>query len=179
MYLKRFNKVARAAACAALVGGAVLPTMAGAQDGRFGFVNTPVVLEQAPQAKQARDRLQTEFAPRDQELVDMTKRIEGLQEKLKRDGSVMSETERRKLERDIVAEQRELKRARDAFGEDFNIRRNEEFAKLQRHVAKVIVDVAKENGYDLILESGVVYASDRVDITTKVVERLQKGTAAP
>lgn len=149
-----------------------LPTAAGAADLRVGFVNTPRVLEEAPQAQAARERLKTEFSPRDQQLVESAKRVKALEDKLTRDGAVMSEQERTKLERDIVAERRELKRSRDEFSEDLNIRRNEELAKLQRQVAQAIVDLAKEQGFDLILEAGVVYASEKVDMTEEVVQRL-------
>jgi outer membrane protein len=86
----------------------------------------------------------------------------------------MSEEERRKLERDILSQKREIKRARDEFTEDFNIRRNEELGKMQREIALSIVTLAKEKGYDLILENGVIYASDRVDITKLVIERLKR-----
>ncbi len=143
-----------------------------AQGVRMVFVNTPEVLKEAPQAQEARDRLKTEFAPRDEKLASSGSALKELEEKLERDGAIMSESERRKVERDIVSARRELKRSREEFNEDFNIRRNEEFSKLQRKVAKAITDLAKENGYDLVLEAGVVYASDKVDITESVVERL-------
>lgn len=138
------------------------------------FVNTPKVVEEAPQAQAARERLQQEFAPREAELIAAQKKLKALDEKHNRDGSTMSEEQRRKLEREIMSQQRELKRARDELNEDLNIRRNEEFTRLQRTVAGVIIDLAKEKKYDLVLENGVVYNSQRVDITAEVIERLQK-----
>lgn len=144
-----------------------------ADGAKVGFVNTGRVLENAPQAQAARKKLEKEFAPRDSEIASMQRKLKALDEKLTRNGDVMSDDERRKLERDRLTQQRELKRTRDAFTEDLNLRRNEEFAKLQRIVAKAIVDIAKENGYDLVLEAGVVFASDKVDLTDKVLERLR------
>lgn len=144
---------------------------------RVAFVNSGEVLAQAPQAEQARTLLQAEFAPRDAQLVADQQKLSSQEERLSRDGMAMSDDERRRLEREVIALQRDLKRARDEFTEDLNIRRNEEFAKLQRVVSRVIVEVAKEGGYDLVLENGVVYASDRVDITAKVIERLRKAQA--
>lgn len=141
---------------------------------RIAFVNTPTVLEQAPQAEAVRTTLQSEFSPRDAGLVAEQKKVKDLEDKLARDGAVMSESERRKLERDILGQKREIKRARDEFTEDFNIRRNDELAKMQREIALSIVSLAKERGYDLILENGVIYASDRVDITKDVIERLKR-----
>lgn len=148
-----------------------------AADVRIAFVNTNKVLEQAPQAESARTLLQNEFSSRDARLVAQQKKLRSQEERLAHDGTMNNE-ERHRLERDVVAQQRELKRARDEFTEDLNIRRNEEFARLQREVASVIVQVAKELDYDLVLESGVVYASDRVDITPQVLARLKKNLAA-
>lgn len=141
---------------------------------RIAFVNTPQVLEKAPQAEAVRNTLQSEFAPRDAKLVTDQKKVKQLEDKLSRDSAIMSDEERRKLERDVLSQKREIKRARDEFNEDFNIRRNEELSKMQREIALSIVGLAKEKGYDLILESGVIYASDRVDITNEVIERLKR-----
>lgn len=141
---------------------------------KIGFVNTAKVLERAPQAAEASSRLQSEFASREAELVSSAKELKAKEEKLKRDGAVMSEEARRKLEREILTMQRDIKRARDEFKEDLNLRRNEEFAKLQREVAQAVVDLAKEEKFDIILESGVVFASESVDISKKLLERLKK-----
>lgn len=145
-----------------------------ADSARIAFVNTPQVLEQAPQAEAVRNTLKAEFAPRDDKLVAEQKKIKELEDKLARDGAVMSDDARRKLERDILGQKRELKRSRDEFTEDFNIRRNEELSNMQRDIAMSIVRLAKEKGYDLILENGVVYASDRVDITEEVIAVLKQ-----
>jgi len=141
---------------------------------KIGVVNPAVLLEKSPQAEAARKRLEREFAPRDRELVRKQKELRRLEERLARDGAVMSEAERRKLEREIRSRRREIKRAQDEFREDFNIRRNEEFGRLQRRVYRAIVELAREQKYDLILGDGVIYADKRVDVTEKVLRRLQE-----
>jgi outer membrane protein len=145
-----------------------------AAEARIGFVNTPRILEQAPQAKMARERLEQEFAPRDSELAAAQRTLKAQEEKLARDGAILSEEERRKLEREVLTQQRDLKRAREAFTEDLNLRRNEEFSRMQREVGDAIVAIAKQDGYDLIFETGVVYASDRVDLTERVLGLLRQ-----
>lgn len=141
---------------------------------RIGFVNAAKLLEEAPQATAARDNLQQEFAPRDRELVAMQKELKALEERLGRDAAVMSENERRNLERDILNRKRDLKRSQDVFREDFNLRRNEELGKLQRLVIETIRTVSKEQKYDLMLTEGVLYASEQVDVTDLVLKRLKE-----
>ncbi len=141
---------------------------------RIGYVHTKRVVEKAPQAVAASNKLQSEFASREAGIVAQQKELKKQEEQLQRDGAIMSEEARRKLERDILGLQRDIKRSREEFTQDLNIRRNEEFAKLQREVAAAIVAIAKEEHFDLILESGVVFASEQVDLTGKVIERLKK-----
>ena len=141
---------------------------------KVGFVNMDRVEQEAPQVEAVRNKLQREFAPRDRELVSQQKGLKKLEDKLSRDGAVMSESQRRKLERDILSARRDLKRAQDEFRDDLNIRRNEELGTLQRQVVDAIRDLSRAEKYDLILSAGVIYASDRVDVTGKVLDRLKR-----
>ena len=149
------------------------PLTALAVDLNVGVVNAAKVIEDAPQAEAARKKLEQEFAPRDKKLVALQKELRSQENKLERDGPIMSESARRTLERDIISLKRDFKRGQDEFREDLNLRRNEEFGKLQKRVSEVIISIAKEGKYDLILTDGVIYASDKVDITNRIVERLK------
>jgi len=145
-----------------------------AEDYKLGAVNAIRVLEQSPQAENARNIIEKEFAPRDQTLVAQQKELKTMEDRLVKDGAIMSEAERTKLERDIINKKRDLKREQDEFREDFNFRRNEEFAKIQKDIVDAIQKVAKENNYDVVLSDGVIYASPKVDISELVIEYLKK-----
>ena len=139
---------------------------------KVGFVNIPKVLEKAPQAESARTRIEKEFAPRDRELLDRQKEIRSLEDRLVKDGAVMSASERQRQEGEIRATKREIRRLQDEFREDLNLRRSQELSKLQRKVTEVIQSLAKAEKYDLIVTDGVIYAGERVDITDKIIGRL-------
>lgn len=146
-----------------------------AEDGyKLGAVNALRVLEQSPQAEAARNMIEKEFSPRDKELVAEQKKLKALEDKLSKDGAIMSEQERAKLERDIISGKRDLKRSQDEFREDLNFRRNEEFGKIQKQIIEAIQKVAKDNKYDVVLGEGVIFASPRVDISNLVIEHLKK-----
>lgn len=161
-----------------LLAAMALPGAASAEL-KIGVVNAIKILEGAPQAEAARKQLEKEFASRDRDLVARQKTIKEMEDRLARDGATMSEAEARKLERDIVSKRRDLKRDQDEFREDVNLRRNEEFGKIQKEIVQSIQDVAKSEGYDLVLGEGVIYASDKTDITNAVLERLRKGSSSP
>jgi len=139
---------------------------------RIGFVNIALVLKEAPQADAARKKLETEFAPRDEKIVAMQKRLKQLEEELARDADIMSDEMRKKKERQIVLEKREIKRTREEFNEDLNIRRNDELNKLQKLVYDAIVALAKDEKYDLVVGDNVIYAADTVDLSERVLKRL-------
>lgn len=145
-----------------------------AADTRIGIVNTAKLLKEAPQSEAARKKLESEFAPRDVKIVDLQKLIKVLEDKLSKDAAIMSDTARKKQEREIVSKKRDVKRVREEFTEDFNFRRNEEIGKLQKLVSETILSLAKENKYDIILNESVIYASQQVDITANVLKRLRK-----
>ncbi len=152
----------------------VMSTAATAEDLKVGVVNIPKLMEQSPQAQSASKMLEKRFAPREAELTDQREAIRKLEEQLERDGDVMAASRRAELEREIRDRSRDFKRASDDFKEDLNIARNEELAKLQRQVLQAIVEISKQENYDLVLTDSVIYASQRVDFTGKVLEKLQE-----
>ena len=165
--MKIFKQLMVALAAYAVLTG---PAMA---ESKVGVVNTVQLMEEAPQAKAAQSNIETEFAPREKELVSLQKNVRKLEEKLARDGAVMSEKESSKLERDILSKRRDLKRSQEEFRDDLNIRKNEVLSKLQRQMYEATVSLAKEKKYDVILGQGVVYSSDNVDVTDMVLEKLK------
>ena len=164
--IRRYGWLALALAWTAATGPAV------AIDLRIGFVDVARVLDQSPQAEEARQRIQAEFAPIDQEIVRLQRELRTLEDRLVRDGAVMANEERMRLERDVLSRKRELRRLQEEFREDLNLRRNQELQKLQRQVVLTIRAMAKSEGYDLVISDGVLFASERVDITGTVLERL-------
>lgn len=145
-----------------------------AENYRIGFVNATRVFEESPQYKEARDRLQNEFSRREKELLSSQKQLQQLEEKLQRDGAVMSEDEVKRLERDILSRSRRLKNSQTAFREDLNLRQNEEFKKLRTQIREVIQEVGKAEKMDLVVSDGVVYYSDRIDISDLVLKKLKQ-----
>jgi outer membrane protein len=153
--------------------GLLVGMNAEAADLKVGFVNIARLLEKAPQAEKAKKELEREFAPRDKKLVTEQKEIRQLEERLTKDAAIMGESERQRLDKDVLSRKREAKRLQDEFREDFNLRRNEELTQLQKEIFEAIQSLAKDENYDLLLTDGVVYASDVVDVTSKVERKLE------
>lgn len=141
---------------------------------KLGYVDAARILEKAPQADMATKRLKEEFAPRESEILALQKKVTEAEDQLRLNADVMTEDARGKLERDTLGNKRELKRLQDVFKEDLGFRRNEEISKIQALVRKIIEQLGKDEKYDLIMYEGIAFASERVDLTDKVLERLKK-----
>jgi outer membrane protein len=143
-----------------------------AADYKIGFVNTERLFREAAPAKRAQQKLEREFAARDADLQRLTKQVRDLQTTLDKDGPTMGEAERRNKERDLANQTRDLQRMQREIREDINLRRNEELSGVQERANKVIQQIALDEKFDLILQDPVVYASQRIDITDKVIKAL-------
>ena len=149
-----------------------IPALAQAPDYKIGFVNSERLFRDAVPAKRAQQKLEKEFAGRDAEIQKLAKQVRDLQAALEKDGVTMAEAERRNKERDLANMSRDLQRAQREFREDLNLRRNEELAAVQERANKVIQQIAIDEKFDLIIQDPVIYASQRIDITDRVIKAL-------
>ncbi len=151
----------------------ILASVASAQDLKIGVVNLPLLMDSSPQTKQAFVALQEEFSPRQREMLAKQKDLQTKDENYKKDRAVLSEGERRNIEKDLREGQRDLTRMNTEFTEDFNLRRNEELSNIQRTLLKEVQDYAQKQGFDLVVGDGVLYASESVNITKQVLAAME------
>ena len=141
-------------------------------DTKIGFVNTEKLLREAPFSIAAQKRLEKEFSAREQELQKMAKQARDVQGQLDKEGVTMSETERKNKERELANLNREFQKQSREFREDLNLRRNEELSQIQERARKVIVEIAKTEKYNIIIEQAAVYVDPKNDITDRVMKAL-------
>ena len=165
------QQISRLAVAIALL--AVMAVPVSAQDLKIGVVNIPALMQRAPQTKAAMDALQEEFAPRQRDIVAKQKEYEDLAGKFQKDATVMGETERRNMENELRELQREVTRLQNDFQEDLNLRQNEEMSNLQVSLLQEIQAYASQEGYDLLVGDGVLYASGAVNITEQVLRAVE------
>ncbi len=140
---------------------------------KVGAVNMARLMEAAPQVKAASEKIKAKFAEREKQLVEEQAEIKKMQEKYRRDRDVVSAAEREKMETALREKVREFKRKSDAFAADFSEARNKALGSLQSDIYKAIAAIAEAEHYDLIVSESVLYVSKRIDITDKVIARLQ------
>ena len=166
------SKTGKHCALACLVAITLFVSAANAQQiVRIGFIDPVRLIEQAPQGGRVLDELEIEFQPSNQSLMKQHNRIQEMEADLEKNILVISASDAQARQRELDNLKRRLKRSQQEAREDYNLRRNEEIGKLQALVREIIVELAKEEGYDLIIEQAV-YVSEAVNLTDEVLERL-------
>lgn len=138
---------------------------------KFGYVNPERVYTETKQAQYIEHMLQKEFGEQQKQLQALEK--QGLQLQQQLQSSKLSSKQRKQKEKQLLDLSRQYRMAAAKLGEEYNLRRNEEFAALQRNAQSIIEDIAKKDDYDLIIQEAV-YVSRQYDITDRVIKALDK-----
>jgi len=140
---------------------------------KIGFVNTQRILQDSVPAKAAQGKIEAEFDKRNQELQKSVEELRKQAMAFEKDAPVMAESERNRRQRELSNMDADIQRKQREIQEDFNRRRNEEFADIIDSANLAIKEIAESENYDLIIQDAVT-VSPRVDITDKVLELLSK-----
>lgn len=139
-----------------------------AAETKIAVVQMNTVLKESPELK----RLEQEFSSRVKQIKSLEGEIKSLEDKFNKDAAVMSESERSSMEKKLRDKSLDYKRVSEETGYDLNTRKNQELSKLQRRIVEAVQAIAKEQGFDLVLYDGVLYANDSLDITAQVQKKL-------
>lgn len=163
-------------AFAALAQPAAQPAAAATSSLKIGVVNMERILRDAKLAQQASDRLNAEGQRRQEEIDALTRRFKQRLERFEKDAPTMDETTRVAERRSLAEMERDVSRRSREARDEFNQRRNEEVMLLQGRAARIVQDIAKNEKFDLVLYE-FFYASDKVDLTARVIEELDRDIA--
>jgi outer membrane protein len=144
-----------------------------AQESKIGLVNSERVMRESAPAKAAEAKIEQEFSKRKKELLDFSARLKAMAQKLDKDATVISESDRIKRQRELSEMDQDFQRKQRAFSEDLNQRRNEEIALVVDRANKAIKQIAESEKYDIVFQEAV-YVNPRIDITEKVLKILNK-----
>ena len=141
---------------------------------KIGYIDTEQVVNNLPQYQQNVDRLSNEFEPKKQELLDLFNHIELLRSKI----IIINESENKE---NLQEELSKLKSLEESFNQEtefwqvtMNNRKIELLQKIELLINNSVNELAISENYDLILYENAAFVCDKVNITYKVIERIQK-----
>jgi outer membrane protein len=142
-----------------------------AQQLRVGYVDMKQVLDNAPQVLAGREKLDMEFRPRNETIEFQERQVQEMDDRLQMGD--LSEDARIRLDRELREMRRNVNRQKEDLRDELSFRRTEEIQKLEDQINQAVQEIAKDNGYDLILSSPVIYADPSLDITQLILDQLR------
>ena len=136
-----------------------------AENMKFGYVNAARVYSESQTAQQIEKNLQKEFANQQQKINALQQENNQIRERLV-SGSLKA-SDKQKLETKLVQNRMVVAK----FLEDYNLRRNEEFAALQQNANAIVRRLAEQEHFDLIVQEAV-FVRAQYDITERVIKLL-------
>ncbi len=155
--------------CVAMI--ASLPVQA--QDVKIAYVDARRLIDEAPQGKDEIKKLEEQFNERSRDLKAMIELFNAQEAELKKNAVILSAEELQEKSEELLRLQRKLQREQQNYNEDYARDRNQGLARLEKLISAVIIEIARRDKIDLILQQ-VVFASRNIDLTDKVLEELQK-----
>lgn len=153
---------------------AITSVAAYANDTRIGVVDLQKIMQTSSQMKTIQQKLEKEFKARRDNLVAMEKTIKDDMENFKRDTPVLSQSQRKDLEKKIVSEQQQFERDGQQYQQELSTAHNEAMEEFYSKIRAAIAKVAEAEKYDLVFQKDAApFSVDKLDMTAKVMQEIK------
>lgn len=147
---------------------------AGATSTKLGVIDIRRAISSTAEGKQLVTELQSQFAPRQQELESLTKQVDDLRQRLNAGQSTLSEQEKARLSAQGTQLEQRLDRKTDEYREDFSTAQEEIVNGIGRKMMELLSRYAQENNYVAVFDSSaqnspVLYTSKTIDLTQDII----------
>lgn len=140
---------------------------------KIGVVDLQKIMQTSNQMKDIQQKLEKEFKPRRDKLVATETSLKSDMEKFKRDSAIMSSTQKKDLEKKIVAAQQQFERDGQQYQQELSTAHNEAMEGLYSKVRAAITKIAKDEKYDIIVQKDATpFSSETLDVTDKVIKAI-------
>lgn len=140
---------------------------------KVAVIRSSDVVQDSPQYRQAEEQIKTEFDKRKDALEAQGKQLAQDIDNYKKNADVMTPDDREKKENELITRQNDFKFQQSKFQQDFQNRDRQMTQQLMGQIKDVITKIAKEKGYDLVLQDPVYAGGAATDITDEVLKRLK------
>lgn len=157
----------------------IFPTQVFAQEVKIGYVDTVKLFSEYKETVQAEETYKKEVDAWKKKASEMESELAQLRDEIQSQSLMLSED---KLAEKKLIFEKKLKEYKqymdDIFGDNGQAaKRNKELTQpIVEKINAVIAKIAEEEGYTIILDSGqgnILFAKKELDLTDKVLERLQ------
>ena len=152
---------------------AILITPINAHSIKIGYIDVEKVINNLSQYQQENNLLIQQFEPKKQQLLDLFKHIELLRKKLINvETTINNETYQKELDT-IKDLEISFQTDTELWQQELNQKKLESLQKIETIINRAIEEFAVDENYDLILYQNVAFSSDEVNITNKIISKIE------
>ena len=138
---------------------------------KIGIIDIKSVMDRMPEREAVGKALTQKFEARAKSLEAEEKLANDAAARLKKEGVTLSSSEKAKLSKTIA----DFQNKAAAFSNEYRESEAKEASQLLAKIQQAVKKIVAEEKFDLVLRADtVLYASDTVDITDKVLEKVKK-----
>ena len=144
---------------------------------KIGLIDIQKILSTSDAGKVASDKMTAKFKELEEDLRTRGTAIDEEKARYEREAAVMSQEARSEKERELKIKVLDFQDLEKKYKTDINTYQQALMSQFRLDVLTVVEELGKKEGYLLILEkreSGVVYNPSTIDITDKVIEKIQR-----
>ncbi len=146
---------------------------------KIAYVDTQYILDNIPDYKMAQDQLDELSKKWQKEIEAELATIDKMYKQFQADAVLLPEDIKKKKEDEIIQKEKEIKALqKKRFGQDGDLfKKREELIKpIQDKIFNAIEELSTENAYSIVFDKAgsltIMYASSKIDISDKVLEKL-------
>ena len=149
---------------------------------KIGVINVQQAIAATAEGKQAAAELDTQFAPRQQELESLNKQVNDISQRLNA-GATLTDEDRQRLTVQGNRLAQRMERKKNEFQEDLNSAQLERVNQIGRKMVTVIDRYATEGGYTAVFDtssqnSPVLFAAKNTDLTQDIIRLYDQANPA-
>ncbi|HXP88367.1 MAG TPA: OmpH family outer membrane protein [Bryobacteraceae bacterium] len=179
--MKHFFAVSLALSAAAIAAAQAPPPAAAPT--KVAVINIQAAIATTKDGQGAAADLDKRFSPKKDELAKRQQEIKDLQDKLQRNGNTLSQTAKDDMQRQIDQKTRGFNYDMQDAQSEYETEQRKLVDDIGGKLLQVIDKYAQTNGYAVVLDvsnqnSGVLYASNGIDITKEIIDLYDKTAAS-
>jgi len=156
-----------------LVAGLLTTLAVPAFAGNVAVADSTAAIMATETAKKTFEKINNDMKPQRERLEQLRKEIAAIEEKFQKNASVMSDKDKRELQKQAEVKLTEFKNLADGVQKRANEVQQDMLKALIPKTEVVIEELRKAGNYDIIIEKkNVIFADPSVDLTKKITEKL-------
>jgi len=141
---------------------------------KIGVVDMQKIMQSSPKVAAAGEKLRKQFAPQQNKMMAKQKELKALAAKLKRDDSIMKDSDKQKLQSQIAAVRKSLSTMAQGYQQKVVAAQQGAMGDIVKLIDKAVKKIAKKQSLNMVVvKQAVVYLGDQTDITAQVEKALK------